>query len=320
MQTFQLFLNCDKFLMKKVSLKSTGFLINYDGVNYGVSVHHFLPINNISIEETKNNLDIITNSVWSEILIFSTNNINIEKYKIHKKIRNRIPKQEEEFIMYYDENERILMKFSNYELLPYDNINDSFNIPYIKANILDNTQKLAGLSGSPVFLNDTIIGVFSKHNIGDNTVLIIPIYVIIKNLLKKDNNHIYNFPIKPKKINAYYVKENDYIYHPTLKIDIPLNTYLLLEGDEGFCCNVETDINTSICETIINVDLNESLYINIVIRDESKYLITPRLLVLLKSIYRIDIFLNIIKQINKISDNNKLLWLVFQNKLFHVIE
>ena len=323
MQTFKVILNCDEFLTKIIPCTSTGFLINYEGVNYGVTVHHFLPINNIFIEESKDNINILTNSVWSEILIFSINNINIEKYKIHKQIKKKIPTQEDKFIMNSNINEKILMKFNKYDFLPYDNINIEYTIPYIKANILDDTQKLAdlsGLSGSPVFLNDNIIGIFSKYDIANNIVFIIPIYVLIKNLQKKDNYHIYNLPIKPKKISKFNVQDNGTIYHSTLKINIPLNTYMLLEGDEGSIFNIETDFNITDCETIIIDDLNEHLYSNIVIRDESKYLLTPRFLVLLKLIYKPVILKKIIIQINKLSDNNNLLWLVVQNKSLRVIK
>jgi hypothetical protein len=105
----------------------------------------------------------------------------------------------------------------------------------IQATILDvdriKDNAFAGLSGSPVYINEKVIGILSKINLVDNIIYIIPIYLAIKTLEKYDNDNVYWMNIKNiKKINAFNVKDNE-IYHPTLKINIPLNTYFLLEGD-----------------------------------------------------------------------------------------
>jgi hypothetical protein len=54
------------------------------------------------------------------------------------------------------------------------------NAAKLQQNIVD----LSGLSGSPVFIDDKLIGVFSKFDVKESIAYIIPIYVIIKNIIR----------------------------------------------------------------------------------------------------------------------------------------
>jgi hypothetical protein len=212
----------------------SGFILNYNGKNHIISVHHYLPVENVIDINTSTRLNIVTNCCWNEILILDTTSIDLSTYKINNAIYNRIPKHTD--LMYIKTNYfRYNLRFKDHVFIPFDNIQSDVVIPMIQATILDvdciKCDTFAGLSGSPIYINDKVIGILSKINLADNIIYVLPIYLAIKTLEKHDNDHVYWMNIKNiKKINAFNVKDNN-IYHPTLKINIPLNTYFLLEGD-----------------------------------------------------------------------------------------
>ena len=271
------------FLNKFLEQKLNSFVLNYNKINYIISVHHQLPIESVSdIHDKKLNIKI--NSCWSEVLIMETDDINLTEYSIYSKIQNKLPKQGQNMFIKTNE-QRFESIMIDYEFIPFDNINNDYTIPYIRAKISKKIDNLAGLSGSPVFINDTIVGVFSKFDIIESIVYIIPIYVIIKNLIKKDNANIYGLLIDSKinKINSYNIKDG-LIYHPSLKINIPVNTYLMLEGDVNTKISVHFDRTNIIISHMITKPIklsisNESYIVN----KDMEYKINPRLLNLIKN-------------------------------------
>lgn len=205
-----------------------GFILSYNNSNYIISVHHFLPIDKVMTNNS--NLDIIVNSCWSEILICSG---NIDNYTKYKKINTSIPKERSN-LQLVSSNDTYEMVTTGIEFIPFDNIDCNILMPYIKATFISDPEIISGISGSPVFLNNNLIGVFSKYNIIESCAYIIPIYIVLKNIIKKNNDSIFIAPCDNiKKINIYNVK-NNYIYHPTLKLNIPVNTLFLLEGDDNY--------------------------------------------------------------------------------------
>ena len=241
-KTIKLTLKPQPFISNEYKEELTGFLLQYNNSIYGITVHHNLPIETLYNSETKNSLDIIINSCWSEALIFKTNNINTSQYNIFKKIQNRIPNADNDIFTIIN-NERAQVKFVEMNFEPFDGFNSSPKTPYILVQLFNEYEKIAGNSGAPVYMRDNgediLIGVLSKYRPCDNMVYVIPIYLFIKNIEKKDNNNIYGIDINMNisKIGSFNVNNNinhgKCIYNPSLKINIPLSTYFLIEGDES---------------------------------------------------------------------------------------
>jgi hypothetical protein len=276
-------LKTQTFLNKNLEQKLYSFILNYKKINYIISLHHNLPIdkvyNDLNIE-----LNIKVNSCWSEVLILQTDNVDIEKYHINSKIQNKIPKINQ--VMYIKTNDqRYETIMIDHVFIPFDNINNELTIPYLRTRLYEKIENLSGLSGSPVYIEDSLIGVFSKFDIEESIAYIIPIYIIIKNIIKKDNTNIYKLPLKNKinKINSNNVKKN-MIYHKALKINMPINTYFILEGDLNAKFSVRYDMTNIIINHIITKPIkllisNECYIVN----KNLEYKLNPRLLNLLKN-------------------------------------
>jgi len=300
------------FLNKTIEQKLNSFILNYNKQNYIISLHHNLPVDSVHTLIDNMKLDIYINSCWSEVLIMNIGKVNIKDFVINYNIFNRIPKPDD--ILFIKTNDqRYKTTVIGYEFIPYDNISENLTIPYIKTKINESIENISGLSGSPVFIDNKIVGVLSKFNIKESILYIIPIYIIIKNLSKKDNTNIYGFEksIKVTRINHYNIN-NDLFYHSTLKININIDTYLLLEGDSDHQFTIQedkTDIKSDIITTPIKLNISNEPFIQ---NKERKYKITIRLLVLLKK-------MNVNKQtiiclFNHIckKDKDKDLWISFK--------
>jgi hypothetical protein len=271
------------FLNKFLEQKLNSFILNYKKINYMISVHHHLPIETVTTDYDQE-LNIKINSCWSEVLVMDTENLDLAKYPIHSKIQNKLPKSGQTmFIKTHDQRYEIIMV--DHVFIPFDNINNEWNIPYIRATIDQKIDDLSGLSGIPVFVNDTIIGVFSKFDVRESIVYIIPIYVIIKNLMKKDNTNIYGLPVdlKINKINSYNINDG-LIYHPSLKINIPVNTFFMLEGDVKTKMSVRFDLTNIMISQMITKPIKLSISNeNYIVNKDLEYKLNPRLLNLIKN-------------------------------------
>lgn len=317
-------IECQEYLSKTIKLQMSGFIINIKGTNKVITIHHFLPIKTVVETEINQQLSILINSSWSEFLILDSKNINLNKYYIYKNIQNKLPKIDDELTMNIinsrETNDICIMKVCGYDYIPYDNLNIDMTLPYIKASVISNVNKFAGLSGSPVFINNKLVGVFSKACSNNQIVLIIPIYVLIRNLEKKDNNNIYMYSSIPRKINSYYVKENMTIYHQTLKIYIPLSTYLLLEGDSDKESLIHNYIGETIHEKmIVNTKLGNMIDCDLIQSNQYTYLITPRLLSVLKRIFKQSILKHISSLINESEIKDREIWLSYNKGYFKIL-
>lgn len=310
---------CQEYLSKKIKQNISGFILNFNGKNLIITLHHFLPIEKvfeISQTEINQELKILINSSWSEFLILDSDNINFDNYLIYKDIQNKLPKTDDELTMEL-KNGRCKLRVSGYNFLPYNNLDTQRLIPYIEATVISGSTDFAGLSGTPVFRENKLVGVFSKAYSNNQKILIIPSYVLIKNLQKKDNNHIFEFPFDPKKINNYYVKENN-IWHPSLKFEIPYLTYLLLEGDNDTIYTVQDSLGEiSYQKMIINTKLENITECNLIKLNQHTYMITPRLLSLFKRLFSQPIIQYILHLINK-SEKNKDIWLKYDEGHFTI--
>jgi hypothetical protein len=314
-----LVMECQEYLSKSISQKMSGFIINTNGCNRVITIHHFLPVEKVVETETNQELPILINSSWSEFLVLDSKNLNLGKFSIYKEVHNKLPKPNDELVMELNYG-RCVMKVCGYDFIPYDNLNTNITIPYIRASIISDVNEFAGLSGLPVFINNKIVGVFSKVYSNNKYLLILPIYVLIRNLEKKDNNHIYMFANIPKKINSYYVKENQEIYHPTLKFDIPLPTYLLLEGDQdnGSVIQILSG-ETTFEKMILDTSHGNMIDYNLIKSNQFTYLITPRLLALLKRFFNQNVLKYISMLIEKTERENQELWLFYDKGQFKII-
>lgn len=313
MEVLQINIETQIFQNKILKQQLNSFVLNYNKINYLISLHHFLPINKLYNNLNNEELTIKINSCWSEVLVINTLNLDLENLIINYKIQNRLPKQSD--IVYIKTNERnYSMDVVDYELIPFNNINIDFTVPYIKCKIDQDVKVLLGLSGSPVIMNDKIIGMFSKFNEKESIAYVIPIYIIIKNLIKEDNYNIYGLPklIIPNinKINSYNVK-NNYIYHPSLKINVPINTFLIIEGDLKTKLIIKSDIIAEIITIPIITNISNEISI---VNKEYKYKINSRLLNLLKNLnVNKQIIIYLFNYINKSTDLNDL-WITLKPK------
>ncbi len=287
METLTLKFQSNQFNKRDVENIVTGFILNHDGKNHIITIHHFLPIDKVYDTETNNELNIEINSSWNEGLILNTQNVDLSKYKIFSKVHNNIPKLNSRLSMKIDGN-RIELETIGYDMVPFDNIQMDVPILLIKARIFSNIDKFAGVSGSPVFIKNKIVGIFTKARTDANIVYIIPIYVITKNLEKEDNSNIYTMNVKNiKKIGSWIVNKDNEVYHPTLKINIPVATYFLLEGDLNFKTILyfgKKASSVDLVQSVTKKDLLSDCDINIITRNDSEYKLNIRLLSYLKNI------------------------------------
>jgi len=291
-------INTQLFLDNSLEQNLNGFLLNYKKTIYLISLHHNLPIVSVYNSDDKQKLNISINSGWSEVLIMDTSNIDLSKYVINTNIQKKLPKVND-LLMIKTNDINYRLSVIDIEYIPFNNINN-LTIPYIKAHLDQTIENMAGLSGSPVYIDDKIVGIFSKFNQKESIAYILPIYIIIKNIEKKDNENIYGLePDKViSKIKSYNIKNNQ-IYHPGFKSIIPVDSWMLIEGD----------IDNEIINHPIKLKIsNEPL----LILEEKKYKITSRLLTLLKKMnVNKQILLFLLSQINKNDDE---LWFQFSNK------
>jgi hypothetical protein len=305
-------INIQEFLNKYLKLNLISFVLNYYKKNYLISVHHHLPINSVyNLFDQK--LNIKVNSCWSEVLILETDNIDISLLSINYTFQNRIPKPKQVLIIKSDvlKYETVMI---DYEFIPFDNINQNLTLPYIRSS-LKTDDNLSGLSGSPVYCDHKLIGVFSKFDIKEYIAYIIPIYIVIKNLKKKDNTNIYELPLKINKINSYNIKD-DMVYHPNLKILVPINTFLILEGDSQKMFTVRHDITNVMINCMTKP---KELYISnedFIVKNNFDYKINSRLLVLLKKIVNKQMISYLFNHISKNFDSKKhLFFSIVENKI-----
>lgn len=285
--------------IKKQKISTTGFIINKLSENYIITVHHGLPINRCNTEF--HNLKIVKDCIWNELLILKSNSINYNLYNVFKKCKYKIPKSCDMVYIKTNNNVITLTNASVIHLNLFE-IPTNPKIPYIKLDIYDNDVEQS-MSGSPVFdSNNYLIGILSKKNDIDKSVYIIPIYILIKSLIKYNNNSIFDINYKEiiYKINNVKIN-NNFIFHKSLDTLIPLSTYFMIEGD----INCSIKINNDYYEFI---NINDQLYINNtnkIIVNNKKHEITTRLLKLIK-IY----FSDIVNDVFKILKEN------FKNKIF----
>lgn len=298
-----------------LELSIKGFVLNHAGRPIIITTHHFLPVQRVFQDDVDFNM--IINSAWSDVLIFDSDRIDYSQYQIHTLIKKKLPKIGDILTIKVNDEISYDLRVRSHTFLPFNDVMTVDNktvLPYITALFNSEIENPQGLSGTPVFIGDKIVGIFSKYNPTKNLAYIIPIYIVMKNLSKKNNDKICTIPFDNiQKINTYNVKNNE-IYHPGLSINVPLSAYFLIEGDddneiyiqrknEGEIVNINYRFD-SILEMFIT---NE---INILSRNNNEYKINSRLVAMLLKCYSIDIVRCIIKATMK---HNSKLWVKLED-------
>jgi len=240
-------INLNQDVVERTSLKMTtiGWSFKYENKSYLITPHHFLPIDTIVMDEIK--LNILVNSSWADVLICELP----EHIKINKsKFSNAIPKKDSK-LYYISNNKKFDITCDSFEYIDFNDICSRYKQIYIKA-ITKPLEKAHGLSGTPVFNEDNqVIGMITKYINDKETFLILPIYCIIKNIIKKSSNNIFKIDdkfdiFKIGKYNVECIGEKRTIYNPFLKTKILLDTYYLIEGDEDKKINMTVADNKDI--------------------------------------------------------------------------
>ena len=287
-----------KNIKKKIC--TNGFIFNKFSENYIITVHHGLPIQKCSTN--MNNLEIIKDCIWNELLILKTDNIMCERCNISKIYKYKISKSDE--LLFIKTNDKIVTLTNT--TVTFLNLFDVPTNPkniYFKLDILEGEVEQS-MSGSPVFnKKNYLIGILAKKNNIDNSVYIIPMYILLKSLTKIDNNSIYDIDNNNDiihKINDVKV-DNNLIFHKSMNIIMPITTYFMIEGDIDNTIKIN-----NLYYKFINI--NDQLYLdntNKIIVNNKKYEITTRLLKLIKLC-----FSEISNDVFKILKEN------FKNKIF----
>lgn len=252
---------------------TSGFNFKYKEINYVVTVHHGQLIDNLKIEDNNYNAmdDQVINTIWNELLIIKNTHAN--NYKLFKNYRLYAPHKNE--ILFIKSNVNVKIKMINYEFINLNNMSyNPYNL-YLECEMNEIISDLKSLSGSPVITKDNrLVGIMSKFNMIKNTVYIIPVYYLIKTLNKKSNDEIYGINFEgienvPKTL-----------YNKFLKVDLPIETYMMLEGDQ----DKQYKINKTLLrfENINNIfPLSNSRYLET--QDEC-YVVTNCFLITIKNI------------------------------------
>ena len=301
-------ISSEQFNYTSINININSFIFCYLNTNYIITSHNFIPINNILDNDNDNNrLNIVLNSITSEVLILKYSSIYDTDYKINNIYQLKLPLNESICYILYDKKYKIIIKDTKF--ISYDNITSEYKLPYIVANIIDIYDNICDMLGSPVYINSKLIGMLTKCDNDDN-IFIVPIYIIIKTILNINSNNIYNLENAEniKKINLNRVI-NNYIYHSKLKIDIPIKTFILIEGNNDTELLIEYNNYKKLTKYTINdkFDIINNKHIIYNIKDSlNHYKITIRLLNLMTSS---DI--NIAQYILKAIENKEILDLWF---------
>ena len=328
-RTINLSLKCLPFMSTNHRESLTGFLLHHNSTTYLLSVHHHLPIETVYEKQTESACNILVNSCWSEALIMDSHNIDTSQFTVFKKIQNSIKSFNEAEIFALIDGERNLINMVGTIYEPFDYLNSSPDIPYLVGKLNIPNASLAGNSGAPIFIRegneDILIGVISKYDTINESVHIIPIYVFIRSLDKRNNSTIYGIDCtNATKIGAYNITEDvelkKTIYHPTLKVNIPLSTYFLLEGDDNATFIINYNLyrngkNLNIINNVNTISINHNLIVSheetLLVSDKSRFKINLRLLSLFKRITHPEMQKKIFMKIkaNMISTHSNDFWM-----------
>ena len=106
-------------LGKQLDIKLNSFILSYKSKKFIVSLHHNIPINNVSDEEG-NMIDIHINSQWSEVLLLKSDTLNCTDFKVFSEIQNKITKKGDVMTLLADARYNMVAK--DIIMIPFDNL------------------------------------------------------------------------------------------------------------------------------------------------------------------------------------------------------
>jgi hypothetical protein len=285
-----------------------GFIINYKNNNYLISVHHNLPLKKESFLVKINNSIVFTSSIqyrplWNEILILNCNN-NVKTNKTINNFRYNCKDGEK----LYMKNKSIIFHKNSNRYFPLGRIDVHFPVLYYESRLIKG-QVEKSFSGAEVCdSKGKIVGIFCMGNAKTEKFLILPIIYLTKMLIKKKKIDIFGIETNNiKKINRYKVN-NNFIFYRQLGFNIPVSTFLMLEGDDDKQESITLNDNTEIKlkYEVFNSKLIIKNFDKIEYIDDN-YIINIPLLSMLKKFNQRNLVLEIFKKIeNKELFNLKL--------------
>lgn len=233
-------------------IETHGILIYYMKKQYIVTLHQGLPIKEIIIKDRDKEYSFLLSKnefiicKWNDLILIPCENTFSNLFVFKQFVKKQINVN------------------SNYYFDTIYNIkyieNDSFPInmiPYNPSNIYYKmTSEISTdfIAGKPIYNDNKLIGIIAK--VEGNIIYVIPSLYITKSIEKKDNS-IYTIDTLNVTKLGYYKIINNRIYYNKLNNMIPLESYLLLEGDN--------DKNIHIIINGINKRIKYTPFINTII-------------------------------------------------------
>lgn len=278
------------------TLVTSGFIFTYNKKQYLVSVHHELPIKYKNIKVTFNDItfetQVIHKPIWNELVVLNIpNDIKLDTLSFNKSknIINKSHNLKSPFI-----NNIRLRELSKLPIcgLPWNYKNLYYKILFNDIVEFESEPK----SGSPIYMNKHLVGIFSKRD--DNIGYVIPVIYLIKTFEKKDNENIYMVPNDITKINNNIIVDNK-IYYRSLKEYINVETFCLLEGDKNTKISIiKNDVPYVINYTLFTTTL-EPNFSNHIFMDDKYIKINCSLIKLLKSECKIKQIMNLLRLVER---------------------
>jgi hypothetical protein len=244
---------------KHLESESHSFLVRYQNKVYQIGTHHYNPIAEV-YTSNNNKLKVLIDCPWADMIVLEPDDDTIHNYEIYDI-------NDENYKLPQERDAKLVLKTSkeDYELTFKNCFQDQLNIfiniktIYFGAIFNKNLNIPYGLSGSPVFYENKLIGMIVSFNKSDNEGIFIPIYIFYLLMSKREPKKMYQikkFSVKKYISSINYFEDtfetkyfrnninNDLIiqvYHPKLGTFVGLETLFLLEGDKNkvfkFCYN-----------------------------------------------------------------------------------
>ena len=219
----------NNYMYKRVN---SVFRLKLNDKHYLVSCHENLPIYSVESDSVSiNQSDIIVDSKWNDVLILKDKAIFCNSFdKVKQSI---ITSQTECIIGGYKQKGKYMLEETLFK--KFGDVPNYPRIIYYKINLGgDKDNKI--IVGDPVITltneSDELIGMITYITV-DNIAYVIPVYYIIKTILRKDNEILWP-DIKDfnqiTKIDNNKIS-NGCIWNSHIRMNIPLDVYFLLEGD-----------------------------------------------------------------------------------------